>query len=342
MRTRNRHHKSPPRIQSKTTSQANKSVTTQTSGNDGEQNFSNKDSKEKLEELYSNIKSTPSFTAKLGDFLRQHNVHSQHRRIVKKRFPRRRVIAKCPFDLMMADLIEYRMYKRQNKGYSYILLVIDAFSKVVYTAPMKHKDANSTFQAFESIFDNFTEYPINLCTDEGKEFFNSKVQSLFLMYGINHYAIPTKSLSKASIAERAIRTIKQRLQKYFGFKKNNRWVDVIDQVTLNYNNTPHRSIGMAPLEVNGENRDEVYKRLYPYRKLTVVCRLKLGDKVRKIKEKSIFEKGYTANWSEEIFIIDKVSQSNAVCWYRIKTLDNKPVKGIFYYYQLNLVSSNDN
>ena len=295
-----------------------------------------------LEELYSNIKSTPSFTAKLGDFLRQHNVHSQHRRIVKKRFPRRRVIAKCPFELMMADLIEYRMYKRQNKGYSYILLVIDAFSKVVYTAPMKHKDATSTFQAFESIFDNFTEYPINLCTDEGKEFFNSKVRALFLMYGINHYAIPTKSLSKASVAERAIRTIKQRLQKYFGFKKNNRWVDVIDQVTLNYNNTPHRSIGMAPLEVNGENRDEVYKRLYPYRKLTVVCRLKLGDKVRKIREKTIFEKGYTANWSEEIFIIDKVSQSNAVCWYRIKTLDNKPVKGIFYYYQLNLVSSNDN
>ena len=252
------------------------------------------------------------------------------------------MIARYPFELFMGDLIEYRMHKRQNKGYSYILLVIDAFTKVVYTAPMKHKDGQSTFQAFESIFDNLAQYPVNLCTDEGKEFFNNKVQSLFLMYGINHYAIPTKSLSKASIAERAIRTVKQRLQKIFVSQKNNRWIDVIDQVTLNYNKTPHRSIGMSPLEVTDENRDKVYNRLYPYRKLTVICRLKIGDKVRKILEKSIFDKGYKANWSNEVFIIDKVNQSNAVCWYRIKTLDNQPVKGIFYYYQLNLVSSNDN
>ena len=98
---------------------------------------------------------------------------------------------------------------------------------------------------------------------------------------------------------------------------------------------------MKPMEVTAENRAIVYNRLYPNRNITVVCRLKIGDKVRRVREKQQFDKGYTENWSREIFIIDKVKQSNAVCFYKIKTLDNKSVPGIYYYQQLNLVSRND-
>ena len=76
--------------------------------------------------------------------------------------------------------------------------------------------------------------------------------------------------------------------------------------------------------------------------MTVVCRLKEGDRVRKIIEKELYDKGYTAKWSEEIFLISSVKQSNGVCYYTIKHLDGTSVSGIFYYYQLNLVSSNAN
>ena len=213
---------------------------------------------------------------------------------------------------------------------------------MVYTAPMKFKNAESTVEAFESIFIKFDRFPVNLVTDDGKEFFNQKVNNVFLTYGINHYSTPTKTKMKASMAERAIRTIKNRLQKIFALSKRNRWIDVIDQVVENYNNTPHRSIGMPPSKVNDTNRKRVYKRLYPLRTLTVVCKLKKGDKVRKIIEKTDFEKGYTENWSTEVFIVESVRQSNGVCYYKIKTLDNKVLPGIYYYYQLNLVSRNDN
>ena len=98
---------------------------------------------------------------------------------------------------------------------------------------------------------------------------------------------------------------------------------------------------MKPVDVTAENRKEVYKRLYPYRSLTTVCRLKIGDKVRRVREKKEFEKGYTENWSKEVYIVDAVRQSQTVCYYKIKTLDNRPVPGIFYYQQLNLVSRND-
>ena len=285
--------------------------------------------------------STPSYSAKIADFLRNNQLHSTHRRIVKHKFPRRKVISRFPFELFMADLIEFQTSKFVNKHYSYILLLIDCFTRVVYTAPMKRKDAQSTAEAFESIFNNFDRFPINLVTDDGKEFFNRKVNNVFLTYGINHYSVPTKTKMKASLAERAIRTIKGRLQKIFVQNKSRRWIDVIDQVVTNYNNTPHRSIGMAPFDVNDSNRTRVYKRLYPNESISVVCKLREGDKVRKIIEKEIFEKGYTQNWSTEVFIISSVRQSNAVCYYKIKSLDNKPVPGIFYYYQLNLVARND-
>ena len=243
----------------------------------------------------------------------------------------------------MADLIEYSQYSRENRGYSFILLVIDCFSRVMYVSPMKTKSANDCLAAFQSIFDELTQFPVHLVTDRGAEFYNFKVQDFLSLYGVNHYSIPSYSPNKASLAERAIRTIKTRLERYFFKTKSHRWIDVIDQMCLNYNNTPHRSIGMKPADVTAENRDKVYKRLYPSRNLTVVCRLKIGDKVRKVLEKDLrFDKGYTANWSQEVYVIDSVRQSNSVCYYKIKHLDNQPVPGSFYYQQLNLVVRNAN
>ena len=292
-----------------------------------------------LRELYDNIKEAPSFTAKINDFLRSHELHSKFRRIVKKTFPRRKIIARFPFEIFMADLIEYPKIKVINRGYVYILLLIDCFTKQIFLAPMKKKDKDNSAAAFESIFKNFDEFPKNLITDGGKEFFNSSVAKVFQNYGINHFKTPTRTKWKASMAERAIRTIKNRLQKYFVKAGKNIWIDIIDQVAKNYNATPHSSHGLPPLDVTDENRNEVYKKMYPNKGLTTVCKLKIGDKVRILKEKTDFEKGYTQTWSDEIFEIIKIRQSGGVCWYKLQNHNFEEQKGIWYYYQLNLVSS---
>ena len=297
--------------------------------------------KEKLEELYKNITAAPSYSAKITDFLRHNDIHGVYRRITKKKFPRRKVIARFPFEVCMADLIEYPQYKYVNNGYCFILVLIDCFTKMLYAAPMKKKNKEWTSTAFESIFKNFDEYPINLVTDGGLEFFNSSVRKVFDSYGINHYKTPTRTKWKASVAERVIRTLKSRLERYFKAQKKKRWIDVLDQFVLNYNSVPHSSHGLPPLDVTSENREYVYKQLYPNRNLTTVCKLKVGDRVRKIREKLEFEKGYTENWSEEIYIIAEQFQSNLVCWYKLKSLDGKLLPGIWYYYQLNLVARHD-
>ena len=296
---------------------------------------------EQLNKLYKDITAAPSYSAKITDFLRKHDVHGVYRRILKKKFPRRKVIARFPFDVFMADLIEYPQYKHVNNGYCFILIMIDCFTKMLFAAPMKKKNKEWTSEAFESIFKNFDEYPVNLVTDGGLEFFNSAVQKVFDTYGINHYKTPTRTKWKASVAERVIRTLKSRLEKYFKVSGKRRWIDTLDQFVLNYNSVPHSSHGLAPQDVSSENREYVYKKLYPLRNLTIACKLKVGDKVRKIREKSDFEKGYTEKWSEEIYTITEQRQSQAVCWYKISNLKGETIPGIFYYYQLNLVSRND-
>ena len=80
---------------------------------------------------------------------------------------------------------------------------------------MKRKSKEWAADAFESIFKEFDSFPINLITDGGLEFFNSEVQKVFNGYGINHFAYKTKTKWKASIVERAIRTIKLRFEKIF-------------------------------------------------------------------------------------------------------------------------------
>ena len=297
---------------------------------------------DKLNVLYTDITSKPSYSAKIADFLRQHDIHGVHRRIVKRSFPRRRVIARFPFDLFMADLLEFPQYKFHNRGYRFALVLIDAFSKKLYTAAMKKKTKEDTANAFQTIFNDFDEFPINLVTDRGLEFYNKDVQKIFDSYGINHYSTPTRTKWKASMAERVIRTIKSRIFKYFKKYKTKNWIDVLPIVTANYNSVPHSSHGFPPNDVSSENRDKVYKKLYPRNSLTVVCKLKQGDKVRKIRDKSLFEKGYTENWSDEIYQISEARQSNSVCWYKIKNLAGEEQEGIWYYYQLNLVARNDN
>ena len=95
---------------------------------------------------------------------------------------------------------------------------------------------------------------------------------------------------------------------------------------------------MTPNEVTWENRKEVFKLMYPDIDDIIKCKLKVGDKVRVALYKDIFQKGYTQNWSNEIFTIVKVSQRGGVCWYKIADQSGKKYPKSKYYYDLNLVA----
>lgn len=157
-------------------------------------------------------------------------------------------------------------------------------------------------------------------------------------YSIAHFKTPTKTRWKASMAERVVRTLKTRLWRWFQHSQSTEWISVLQQFVENYNSTPHSAIGIAPNSVTEKNRKQIVKRLYPDRFVRIECKNSVGDLVRILLDKGEFPKGYTPNWSQEIYVITKELQSNGICWYRISDQNGKQMPGIYYSNQLNLVS----
>ena len=98
------------------------------------------------------------------------------------------------------------------------------------------------------------------------------------------------------IAERFIRTLKNKIYKYM-----NEMHDELDDIVNKYNNTYHSTIKVKPVDVKSKTYIDSGKEIN-----NNDPKFKIGDIVRISKYKNIFAKGYTPNWSEEIFVIKKV------------------------------------
>ena len=294
-----------------------------------------------IEQIYSNVKSIPSFSSKIIDFLRQNETASLHKRI-RRKFKTRKTITYYPYDICMVDLAFYNSsdFVQANGGAHIIMVFIDVFSKMCYVEVMKDKSGFNTMIALEKIIKRLPVTPNQIVTDEGTEFYNFNVQQLFKQYGIVHYSLRGKH--KASVAERMIQTLKGRLEKYFWNNRTKKYVDVIQQIVENYNKTPHRSIGMAPSAVDSSNIKKVFKKMYKNSVNPTIPRLNIGDIVRIAKLKTIFEKGYTRKWSIELYSIVSAKALGGVDFYRVQDENNNILPRQRYYYELNLVKKNDN
>ena len=129
---------------------------------------------------------------------------------------------------------------------------------------------------------------------------------------------------KSAVAERFIRTLKNKIFKHMTAISKNVYFDVLDDIVNKYNNTIHRTIKMKPNNVTDDSFVE-----YNEESNKKDPKFKVGDHVRISKYKNIFAKGYAPNWSEEIFVIKKVK--NTVPWtYVINDLNNQEIIGSFY------------
>lgn len=293
-----------------------------------------------LSNIYNNVKSIPSYSSKIADFLRLNETSSLHKRI-RRKFKRRKTVTYYPYDVCMADLAFYISpdYVRANNGYKYIMVFIDNFTKMCYVETMKDKNALTSLTALENIIKRLPVTPNHLITDVGTEFYNYQVQKMFKNYGIVHYSL--RGPHKASVAERMIQTLKGRLEKYFWQNKTKRYVDVLQQIVANYNNTPHRSIGMAPNSVNERNRNTVFKKMYKNLDEQLKPRLNVGNKVRIARLKALFDKGYTRRWSIELYTIIEAKSRGGVDYYKVQDTNGNILPRQRYYYELNLVHRND-
>lgn len=260
-------------------------------------------------------------------------VDELHRR-VRKNFKRRLYVMRGIDETFQADLVEMIPHAKINNNFRYILTVIDTFSKYAWAIPLKNKTGKDVTTAMQKIFDNDNRIPKNVHTDQGKEFYNHKFQKLMRKYNINHYS--TFSVLKASIVERFNRTLLTRLWKLFSLNGSYKWIKCLQDVMKSYNNTFHRTIKMEPIKVNSQNAGKILKTHYKENNTLNTgnnIKYKINDYVRINKYKSIFAKGYTPNWSTEIFQVYKILPTNPKT-YLLQDSTGGKISGSFYEYEL--------
>ena len=164
--------------------------------------------------------------------------------------------------------------------------------------------------------------PNEIRVDQGSEFYNKSFKDFLKINNIEMYS--TYNEGKSVVAERFIRTLKNKIFKHMTAISKNVYFDVLDDIVNKYNNTVHRSIKMKPVDVTDDSFAE-----YNKESNKKDPKFKVDDHVRISKQKNIFAKGYCPNWSEEVFAINKIK--NTVPWtYIINGLNAEEITGSFY------------
>ena len=244
---------------------------------------------------------------------------------VKRKFIKRRVLVSGIDKIWAADLADMQALSKENEGYKFLLLVIDTFSKYGWIVPLKNKKGETIVKALKEIFKESGRRPDKLWTDKGREFFNKDVRDLVYLYA-------TENEEKSSIAERWIRTMKEKMFKYFTDNNTYNYIDALPELVEDYNNTVHSSTKLTPTDASKEENElTVWRNLYPdrYKTSRLNPKFSVGDKVRITKKKEVFEKGYTTRWTEEIFTIKEIRETNPIT-YKLEDLQGEEIEGTFY------------
>lgn len=247
-------------------------------------------------------------------------------RPARKCYMRRRVITKGLDDLHQMDLVEMIPYSRENNGFKYMLTIIDVYSKYAWAQPLKTKSGKEVAAVVRKIYNTSKRFPKHIQTDRGREFYNADFKQWTTSHKINHYS--TYSNMKACVVERFNRTLRERMWRMFTKQGTYSWIHMLQKLIYDYNHTYHRTIKMKPCDVK-DNR--LLATVYNTIKIvdTRKKKFKVGDIVRISKQKHQFEKGYTPNWTTELFTIHKVQPTNPVT-YLLNDYQQQPVAGAFY------------
>ena len=210
---------------------------------------------------------------------------------------------------------------KYKKGIKYLLCAIDIFSKYAWVVSLKAKREIDIANAFQKIISELRK-PNKIWVDQRGEFYNNVFKSFLKINNIKMYS--TYNEGKSAVAERFIRTSKNKILKRMAAVSKNVYFNLLDDIANKYENAVHRSIKMKPINVTSNSYAE-----YNEDSNVTKPKFKVDDRVRISKYKNIFARGYTQNWSEEVFVISKIK--NTVPWtYVVSDLNGELITGSFY------------
>ena len=242
-------------------------------------------------------------------------------------------------DIWFLDILDLKDYgPENNRGYRYVLVVIDNFSKFGWTVPLKNKNAQTIKDSFENILTNSKRKPNLIESDRGKEFYNNIFQIFLNKNDIKLYSRNT-SLG-AVFAERFNRTIRDLLKKVVFERGDANWIDVLPTITKQYNNRIHSSTKLTPIQASlKKNEGYVYKNLLDKRK-KVKPKFQINDLVRTADLKKTFSKGDTTNWFYKLYKISEII-NDTIPSYRLDYLKKRYNESLLKKTELTLKQNKD-
>ena len=273
-------------------------------------------------------------TSTITKWLQSQDTYSLHKPVIKK-FKRRATVVSGLNDQFQCDLIDIKRYKDHNQSFQYILTVIDVFSKYGWARALKSKEGAEVAKHLKVIL---TERKCRaMQSDKGKEFYNVNVERLLKSKGITHFSTENDDI-KAACVERFNRTIQNKLHRWFTKSRTFQWFDALPKIIDSYNHTVHSATNEEPANVTHKNEEDVWQTLYSHLSSpSQKAKFSLKDHVRISKYKHIFSKGYDANWSTELFLVDKVLATDPIT-YQLQDTKGEQIHGSYYEKELQKVS----
>ena len=208
----------------------------------------------------------------------------------------------------------------------YLLVVIDVFTRYLYVIGIRNKTDDTVTEAMQHIINS--DKPEIIQCDNGSEFISNKFRKLMNNNNIEIQYIDVGNHHALGVVDRACLTIRQLINKYRITQHTQNYINVLDKLVHNYNNTYHSTIKSTPSHPDSELIKKIYDQKYRDAKATEQ-KFNVGDEVRHLLQRKTFEKGSNPNWSATVHkIISKKEHSY--------TLDNG---NSYKFYELQKVES---
>ena len=241
-------------------------------------------------------------------------------------------------DIWSLDILDLKYYgPKNNRGYRYVLVIIDNFSKFGWTLPLKNKNAQTIKNSFENILISSKRKPNLIESDRCREFYNNIFQDFLNKNNIKLYS--RNSSYGAVFGERFNRTIRGLLKKIVFEHGDANWIDVLPTITKQYNNQVHSSTKLTPIQASlKKNEGFVYKNLLDKRK-KVKPKFQISDLVRTADLKETFSKGDTTNWSYKLYKFTEII-NETIPSYKIGNLKERYNEALLKKTELTLKENN--
>ena len=195
-----------------------------------------------------------------------------HKPIISK-FKKRKVYSSFKCNIWGVDLADMQLISKYNKRIRYLLCAIDLFSKYAFVFSLKDKKGITIANVFQSILYNSERKPNKIWTDQGSELYNTHFKKWLKDSNIDMYS--THNEGKCIVAERFIRTLKNKIYKHTTANSENMYFNVLNDIVDEYNNTYHKTIKTKPMDVKSDSfaeNNEEFNEKDP--------KFKVGDHVR--------------------------------------------------------------